>query len=102
MQAVSGSGAAREGRGMPDDEATPGTRRGLDDAKPQRLLRQMLGDLSGAASVAMVRMGDALSLNRALHAKGAMTYAELTREAKVNERHMHEWLPHQVASNYLS
>ena len=41
MRAVSGSGAAWEGRGMSDDGATPGTRRGVDDAKLQRLLGQM-------------------------------------------------------------
>jgi 2-polyprenyl-3-methyl-5-hydroxy-6-metoxy-1,4-benzoquinol methylase len=76
--------------------------RAIDDAKLQRLLGQMLGDLGGAASVAMVRMGDALGLYRVLHSKGAMTSAELAREAKVDERYVREWLSHQAASNYLS
>ena len=34
---------------MPDDTAMPETRRGVDDAKLQRLLSRMLGDLGGAA-----------------------------------------------------
>ncbi len=74
----------------------------IDDAKLQRIVGQMLGDLGGAASVAMVRMGDALGLYRTLRDNGAMTCAELAREAKVNERYLREWLSHQAASNYLA
>ena len=62
----------------------------------------MLGDLGGASSIAMARMGDALGLYRALHAKGAMTCFELAKEAGVNQRYLREWLSHQAASNYLS
>ena len=49
----------------------------------------------------MVRIGDALGLYRALHAKGSMTCAELAKEVGVNERYLREWLSHQAASNYL-
>jgi hypothetical protein len=36
----------------------------------------------------MVRMGDALRLCRALHAKGSMTCRELAQDAGVDERYL--------------
>ena len=74
----------------------------VDEAKLHQFIGQMLGDLGGAASIAMVRIGDALGLYKALHTKGSMTCAELAQEAGVNERYLREWLSHQAASNYLS
>ena len=62
----------------------------------------MLGDLGGAASISMVRIGDSLGLYRALHSKGSMTCEELAQEASVHQRYLREWLSHQAASNYLS
>ena len=63
---------------------------------------QMLSDLGGAASVALVRMGDALGLYKTLHEKGSMTCEELATAANVNPRYLREWLSHQAASNYLA
>jgi SAM-dependent methyltransferase len=74
----------------------------VDEGRLNQFIGRMLGDLGGAASIAMVRMGDALGLYRALHAKGSMTCRELAQEADVNERYLREWLSHQAASNYLS
>jgi hypothetical protein len=74
----------------------------MGEGKPQQFIGQMLGDLGGAASIAMVRIGDGLGLYRALHANGSMTCAELARETGVNERYLREWLSQQAASNYLS
>ena len=48
---------------------TPATEQG----KLNQLVGQILNDLGGAASVAMVRMGDALGLYKTLHEKGSMT-----------------------------
>jgi hypothetical protein len=42
----------------------------VDDAKLHQFIGHMLGDLGGAASIAMVRMGDSLGLYKALHTKG--------------------------------
>ena len=67
-----------------------------------QLLGQMLNDLGGAASVAMVRMGDALGLYKILKRDGPMTSAILASAAGVHERYTREWLAHQVASNYLA
>src|ERR1700756_2545351 len=74
----------------------------VDDAKLHQFIGQMLSDLGGAASVALVRIGDALGLYKALHARGPMTVGELAAAAGVNERYLREWLSHQAASNYLS
>src|SRR5947209_13742098 len=74
----------------------------ISEAKLNQLIGQMLSDLGGASSVAMVRIGDALGLYKALHAQGAMTTEELAAAAGINERYLREWLAHQAASNYLS
>ena len=62
----------------------------------------MLNDLGGAASVAMVRMGDALGLYKTLHEKGSMTCEELASAAGVHQRYLREWLAQQTASHYLT
>jgi hypothetical protein len=74
----------------------------VDDAKLHQFIGQMLSDLGGAASIAMVRIGGALGLYKALHERGPITVAELAAAAGVNERYLREWLSHQAASNYLS
>jgi len=74
----------------------------VDEGKLHQFLGQMLGDLGGAASISMVRIGDSLGLYRALHSKGSMTCKELSQETGVHDRYLREWLSHQAASNYLS
>ena len=74
----------------------------VEDAKLHQFIGQMLSDLGGAASVALVRIGDALGLYKTLHQRGPMTVADLAAAAKVNERYLREWLSQQAASNYLS
>jgi len=71
----------------------------VDDAKLHQFVGQMLSDLGGAASVALVRMGDALGLYKTLHTRGPMTVGELAVAAGVNERYLREWASHQAASN---
>jgi SAM-dependent methyltransferase len=74
----------------------------VDDAKLHQFIGQMLSDLGGTASVALVRIGDALGLYKTLHERGPMTVAELATAAGVNQRYLREWLSHHAASNYLS
>src|SRR5262245_30703029 len=74
----------------------------IDEGKLNAFIGQMLSDLGGASSIAMVRLGDTLGLYRAIHSNGPMTSAELAKTAKVDERYLREWLSHQAASNYLS
>jgi SAM-dependent methyltransferase len=74
----------------------------VDDAKLHQFVGQMLSDLGGAASVALVRIGDALGLYKLMHERGPMTVAELAAAAGVDQRYLREWLSHQAASNYVS
>ena len=74
----------------------------LDETKLNQFVGQMLADLGGAGSVAMVRMGDSLGLYKTLHAKGPMTVEEFTAAADVNQRYLREWASHQAASKYLT
>src|SRR6476660_1106371 len=74
----------------------------IDECKLNAFIGQMLSDLGGASSIAMVRMGDALGLYKTIQAQGPMTSMELAKAANVDERYLREWLSHQAASNYLS
>src|SRR5690349_14398264 len=74
----------------------------VDEGKLHQFIGQMLGDLGGAASIALVRIGDALGLYKALQAGGAMSVSELAAKTGVNQRYLREWLSHQAASNYLA
>jgi hypothetical protein len=74
----------------------------VDDAKLHQFMGQMLSDLGGAASVALVRIGDALGLYKTLHEQGPMTVPEFAAASGVNQRYLREWLSHQAASNYIS
>jgi 2-polyprenyl-3-methyl-5-hydroxy-6-metoxy-1,4-benzoquinol methylase len=74
----------------------------VDEGKLNQFVGQMLGDLGGASSVAMVRLGNSLGLYEMLHANGPMTSSQFAKAAKVNERYLREWLSQQAASNYLA
>jgi Methyltransferase domain len=73
----------------------------VDEAKLNEFIGKILGDLGGAFSVPMVRMGDKLGLYKALREQGPMTPSELAAKTKVAERYAREWLSHQAASGYL-
>ncbi len=74
----------------------------LDETKLNQFMGQMLTDLGGAGSIAMVRMGDSLGLYKTLHAKGPMTAEEFAAAAGVNQRYLREWASHQAASKYVT
>ena len=74
----------------------------LDETKLNQFIGQILGDLGGALSVSLVRIGDRLGLYKALHANGPMTSAELAAKTDIAERYAREWLSHQAASGYLT
>jgi 2-polyprenyl-3-methyl-5-hydroxy-6-metoxy-1,4-benzoquinol methylase len=73
----------------------------VDETKLNQFIGQILGDLGGAYSVPMVRMGDRLGLYRALNEHGPMTTGELAMKTGVAERYAREWLSHQASSGYL-
>ena len=74
----------------------------VDENKLNQFIGQILGDLGGAFSVPLVRIGDRLGLYKALHENGPMTPGELAETTKIAERYAREWLSHQAASGYLS
>ncbi len=74
----------------------------IDEAKLNQFMGQILSDLGGASSIAMVRIGDALGLYKILDARGAMTAGDLAAASGTNERYIREWLSHQAASNYVT
>jgi SAM-dependent methyltransferase len=74
----------------------------IDEAKLNDFMGKVLGDLGGASTVAMVRIGDELGLYKALHAAGPMTCAELAKRLGLAERYLREWLSQQAASGYLT
>ena len=73
----------------------------MDETKLNEFVGRMLGDLGGAFSIPMVRIGDRLGLYRTLQESGPTTAAELARKAGIAERYAREWLSHQAASGYL-
>ena len=73
----------------------------VDETKLNQFVSKMLGDLGGALSVPLVRMGDKLGLYKALNEQGPMTSAELAAKTNVAERYAREWLSQQAASGYL-
>jgi len=82
---------------MSDQETTP-----VDEEKLHDFIGQMLGDLGGAFSVPLVRIGEQLGLYKALHEKGPMTSQELADASGTAERYIREWASHQAASNYIA
>jgi SAM-dependent methyltransferase len=73
----------------------------VDETKLNAFIGKMLGDLGGALSVPLVRIGDRLGLYKVLHEGGPMTSCELATKAGIAERYAREWLSHQTASGYL-
>lgn len=74
----------------------------IDTERLNQVVGRTLQDLGGAASVPMVRIGDALGLYRALHSDGPQTAAELSARTRIHERYLREWLAFNAASGYLA
>ena len=81
---------------------TEQTSAALDEGRLHDFIGRMLGDLGGAFSVGLVRMGEQLGLYKALNEKGPLTSQELATETRTAERYIREWLSHQAASNYVA
>jgi 2-polyprenyl-3-methyl-5-hydroxy-6-metoxy-1,4-benzoquinol methylase len=74
----------------------------VDMDKLNELLGKVVGDLGGAATGALVRLGDRLGLFKALADGGPQTSAELAKRTKTNERLLREWLNGMAASSYIT
>ncbi len=73
----------------------------LNEDKLHEFVGKLLGDLGGAFSVPLVRIGEKLGLYDALFEAGTASVAELAQTTGTNERYIHEWACAQAASGYL-
>ena len=74
----------------------------LDEAKLNLFMGQMLDDLGGAVSAALLLVGDHLGLFKSLSEQGPAGSWELARRTGTSERMVREWLAAMGASGYLS
>lgn len=74
----------------------------LDETKLNAFIGQVLGDLGGAVSIPLVRIGDALGLYVTLDRIGPATPDRLATEAECDPRYVREWLCAQAASGYVT
>ncbi len=73
----------------------------LNETALNELVGRVLGDLGGAVSVPLVRIGDALGLYATLKEIGPAKADELAEAAGCAPRYMSEWLAAQAASGYV-
>lgn len=74
---------------------------GLNETVLNELVGRVLGDLGGAVSVPLVRIGDALDLYKTLKEIGPTTADKLADAAGCSPRYVREWLSAQAASGYI-
>jgi SAM-dependent methyltransferase len=74
----------------------------LDTDKVGAFARHVAGAITGAATTAMVVVGDELGLYRALAGAGPVTPAELAAETGTHERYVREWLAQQAVAGFIS
>lgn len=73
----------------------------LNQTALNELVGRVLGDLGGAVSVPLVRIGDALDLYKTLKEIGPATADTLANAAACSPRYVREWLAAQTASGYI-
>jgi SAM-dependent methyltransferase len=74
----------------------------LDMDKVGAFAQHVAAAITGAATTAMVVVGDELGLYRALAGTGPITPAELATETGTHERYVREWLAQQAAAGFIS
>jgi hypothetical protein len=65
-------------------------------------VHRLLGAMTGAATTAMVAVGDRLGLYRALADGGPATQDELAARTGMAARYLREWLSQQAAAGFLT
>src|SRR3954447_183807 len=65
-------------------------------------VHRLLGALTGAATTAMVALGDQLGLYRALADAGPATPEELAARTGIAARYLREWLSQQAAAGFVA
>jgi 2-polyprenyl-3-methyl-5-hydroxy-6-metoxy-1,4-benzoquinol methylase len=73
----------------------------INETTLNELVGRVLGDLGGAVSVPLVRIGDTLGLYATLKTVGPASADELAAAAGCAARYVREWLSAQAASGYV-
>ncbi|MGZ2386171.1 class I SAM-dependent methyltransferase [Rhizobium brockwellii] len=73
----------------------------VNETRLNELVARVLGDIGGAVSVPLVRIGDALGLYRTLKEIGPVKADELADASGCAPRYLREWLAAQAASGYV-
>jgi len=74
----------------------------MDTELIEQNIHRLLGAMTGAATTAMVAVGDRLGLYRALADGGPATPAELAARTGMAGRYLQEWLSQQAAAGFLA
>ena len=74
----------------------------MDTELIEQNVHRLLGAMSGAATTAMVAVGDQLGLYRALADGGPATQDELAARTGTAARYLREWLSQQAAAGFLA
>jgi SAM-dependent methyltransferase len=74
----------------------------MDTELIEQNVHRLLGAMSGAATTAMVAVGDQLGLYRALADGGPATPDELAASTGTAPRYLREWLSQQAAAGFLA
>jgi len=74
----------------------------IDDAKLEAFLEQILNEAGAAMNAALVRIGDALGLYRAMGDAQPVSAATLARRTETHERYVREWLNGQAAGGFVT
>src|SRR5262249_9145508 len=73
----------------------------MDTELVEQNVHRLIGAMTGAATTAMVAVGDKLGLYRALADSGPATPDELAARTGLAPRYLREWLSQQVAAGFL-
>jgi 2-polyprenyl-3-methyl-5-hydroxy-6-metoxy-1,4-benzoquinol methylase len=73
----------------------------IDETKVEAFLEQILTEAGAAMNAALVRIGDALGLSRAMGDAQPVTAAALAHRTATHERYVREWLNAQAAGGFV-
>jgi 2-polyprenyl-3-methyl-5-hydroxy-6-metoxy-1,4-benzoquinol methylase len=74
----------------------------IDDTKVEAFLEQILTEAGAAMNAALVRIGDALGLYRAMGDAQPVTASALAQRTATHERYVREWLNAQAAGGFVA
>ena len=73
----------------------------LDQAKLEKLQKQLIGNIGGAVGLLMAYMGDQASVYKVLDETGPCSSSELAKKSNIDPRYLTEWLSANAALGYI-